>query len=108
MDIQISKVFLFIVFNVSAIQASKLDMNFIVAVLDEFQMRNPTIWNRQNELGIDWMKILFQLGQYCKIKTNLEGMKSESSDMLLLFNNVEYRKTGIRSRPQIEAALKVV
>ena len=49
MDFQISKVFLFIVFNVSAIQASKLDMNFIVAVLDEFQMRNPTIWNRQNE-----------------------------------------------------------
>ena len=89
MDFQISKVFLFIVFNISAIQASKLDMNFIVAVLDEFQMRNPTIWNRQNELGIDLMKILFQLGQYCKIKTNLVGIESETSDMLLLFNDVK-------------------
>ena len=90
MDFQISKVSLFIVVNVFAIQASKLDMNFIVAVIDEFQMRNPTIWNRQNELGIDLMKILFhQLGQYCKMKTNLAEMEGETSDMLLLFNDMK-------------------
>ena len=80
-----------LVLNVhSEIQALNLDIDFLVSVLEEFQVKNPIIWSSQFRSGISWMKMLLQLDQYCKMKSSLTEVNNVPiSDVILIFHELK-------------------
>ena len=92
------------------VQATQLNIKFLVSVLEEFQVKNPIIWSSQFRSGISWMKMLLQLDQYCKMKSSLTEVNHGpiSSDVILIFHELKEVESYFQQNKRINSTHIVI
>ena len=83
------------------------DSEFLLSVLEEFQMENPRIINVSVLTGTKIMKELFNTKQVCILSSHIEN-KGNSEDMIVFVNNVNEFKDTFNTTLKLISTLIVI
>ena len=72
-------------------QTKNSDTEFLLSVIEEFQMTNPSISNINLLVGMEIMKALFHKNQFCSLNSHSERIPE---DKIVFINDaMEFKKT---------------